>query len=313
MDDVLRRLNYSLYQLTPIHWFNNKLLFYMEKATLARLNLSESQIDLLAHRLDWDVMSGKNLSYHTVKTHYNKINWPIFIQNKYHKSIEILDLIHSEIYDNEELFCDNTIKRQYYSTYFIKNFTPLIDWNWCLINCILPDFVILNYWDTLDISQVCKYQKLSLNILRLKKYELKWDIISCKPLKEEIITEFKDFVNWLNICIHQKLSIDFIENHLIYFKYIDNCKKLLPKHQILSETFISNHILYLDMSSVCLYQNLSIQFIQTHTKNIDFEQLMLNNHYNKEGTIQIFKAQYQINNRYVYYVIADNLAVICKL
>jgi hypothetical protein len=311
-DIVIKRLSFSLYQITPITWLNNKLIFYMERETLSRLNLNDDQIDLLAHRLDWNIMSSKNLSYRIIKTHYNKINWPIYIQNKYRKTIEILDLIHDEIYDNAELFGDPNIKRQYYSTYFITNFNDLIDWNWCLAKCILPDIVLLKYWHILDIYQVCRYQKLSLNILRAKKYELKWDILSCKILEEDIVSEFKDIVNWYNVCIHQKLSIDFIESHLIYLKYIDKCSSILPQYQTLSETFIHNHIMFLNMSAVCLYQKLSLQFIKEHAKYIDFEQLLLNKHYNCEGSVQIFKAVYKVNNNPVYYVIDGDQTYLYK-
>ena len=56
---------------------------------------------------------------------------------------------------------------------------------------------------------------LSIDFLRQMKDELDWEdcISTYQRLSQKVIEEFKDYVNWWKICLHQKMSYDFMEKH----------------------------------------------------------------------------------------------------
>ncbi len=94
------------------------------------------------------------------------------------------------------------------------------------------------------------------------------DISSNYILSEEFIREFKDKLDWLLISEHQKLSMEFIEEFLENYLYLDH----LFAYQKLSESFIEKHAHYKsDWEKISLNQNLSKEFIIKH-----FDKLHLN-------------------------------------
>lgn len=56
---------------------------------------------------------------------------------------------------------------------------------------------------------------LSIDFLRQMKDKLDWEdcISTHQRLSQKVIEEFKDYVNWWKICLHQNISYDFMEKH----------------------------------------------------------------------------------------------------
>lgn len=282
---------------------DNYYLFYLPGSYLARLPLTDEQIDKLAHLLDWSILSKKELSIKIVSKYYSLIDWPVFICNGKYKSTEMMELIYDELYSNAELFCDPQVKKHYYNKYFIRRFKALVDWTWCLIKFQLPEDIILTYWNIWDKYQLCKYQRLSYNILGLFKDQLRWDLISRNTLDAQILDNFKSYIVWDIAVIYQRLNMKQINRFIHYIKAYPECKQLLPRHQYLDEQFIIKHINWLSSAILYKYQFFSVDFIIKHHKYFDLSLLMSNNYINADGRPQLFLAAFKRDKKHVYYLI----------
>lgn len=305
MNDIqIKHAKTTLISLIPGNRFvNNALILYLHPTILSAI-VPFHLIDVLSNRLDWNVISSRPIPIKYLKKYYDQINWRIYITNGHYKDIETLELIYDELYTYAELFCDPTIKKQYYNKYFLRRFGALIDWDWCIIRYQIPDDIIIKYWDIWNKYTLCKYQTLSDNIISKYKYVLRWDILSKRVLSESIMLECCDYLYW-NYIVQRPLSMQFINRCITYIKYNNECKYLLPRHQSLDEEFILKHIYWLNIECVCKYQRLSSAFIIKHANTLNFDVLMTNIYMNQDSLMQLFKASFKRGNKYVYYLIDD--------
>jgi len=270
-----------------------RLIQYVDCDTLSRLPLEDYQIDYLADYLNWDILSGRQLAGWLFVKYAEYIDWPVFLTNGYAKDVRCLTLVKHKLQENIHVFFNTYVKKMYYTPSFIITFPELIDWKWCAKHVQLADYILLRYWNKIPINILCRYQRLSNQIIEQKIHCLKWQYISRHPMSEDFMSQIAHYLNWDTIMKYQCVSMAFIE------KYQDLCSPaVVSQYQKLSEDFILKHHKWLDLKIVSRYQNLSSEFIITNYKLLDFSMLEKNTHYNKKNTIQIIK-------RYNYWYIID--------
>ena len=67
-----------------LNWF---LIDFIDSDTLSRLPLLDFQIDQLADRLNWDILSSKELAGWIFVKYKERIDWQAFLTNKHPKAI----------------------------------------------------------------------------------------------------------------------------------------------------------------------------------------------------------------------------------
>jgi len=123
---------------------------------------------------------------------------------------------------------------------------------------------------------------LDLNLIDIKKYH---DTNTMQEAPEEwiskyiykISTKYTDKTSydkvWKNVLSSNKLSEEFIENNIDHIKKIGGLGIILST-QSLSEKFILKYDL--DFDTVCQYQKLSVEFIEQHLDDINWDALSQN-------------------------------------
>ena len=102
-----------------LNWF---LLHFIDGEVLSRLPLLDFQIDQLADRLNWDIISNRELSGWIFAKYKDKINWEVFIKNKKPKQIIYLNLVRDKLHEYSYLFLDHRIRKLYYNSDFISTY-----------------------------------------------------------------------------------------------------------------------------------------------------------------------------------------------
>jgi len=257
------------------------------------LNWQDDQIDILADFLDWDIMSGRELSGRVFAAHASRIDWKVFLLNGKPKEINFLVDVADKLTANASVFLDHRVKKRYYNEPFIHVFPQLIDWKWLVKHKKLSEYLIDKFYDKFSASDISKYQSITKKLAEDRIEYINWDIASSRPLSEEVMNIAGNRLNWPMVCRHQKkLSMEFLLRHISHIHWIG-----IARYQKLAESFIVKYRQKLDMELVSKYQNLSYEFIKEFEKYLVFPALMQNKHYNKKNSIQIVS-----NGRY-YFVI----------
>lgn len=116
-------------------------------------------------------------------------------------------------------------------------------------------------------TDISKNDKLSEDLIRQFKDFIDWDLISrYQVLSETFILEFKENVNWHSISAYQTLSESFITANEDYIKW-----DIISRYQKLSERFIINNLSKLDMDKISEYQTLSDRFILNHYDKLNMK------------------------------------------
>lgn len=261
---------------------NNKLIKYLSRETLSRLPLTDFQIDCYADSLDWNIMSSKTIPGLSMIKYTNRIDWNTYLTNGKKKEISALLELKDVMNAHNNLFFDHRMKTNYYNKEFMLVFPQYVDWNWCARNKKIDDYVLLKHWSKFDINILSKYQPMSLEVQREKRYLINWKVASKWHVDESLLSEIKYLINWTVKCKKQQLSESFMSEHL---DILDIAQ--LSRYQKLSEKFIDTHLKKLNIPNVCRYQSLSVEFIKKHKDVLSFKDLTNNLHYNKPDTIQI--------------------------
>ena len=271
-------------------YLNKRLLSFLSSDVISKLPLEGFQIDELADKLNWDIMSSKELPGWIMKKYSHLIDWNTFLQNGKPKDIHALHDLKSHLYEHQDLFFNvnnrNFLHLYYNNDLFICMFPEFVDWNWCSKYKKLNDFILLKFWTRMRPILICKHQDLSEDVMREKNKHLKWRYVcSNQKLSEKFMTDFSSKLDWLQICKYQKLSEEFITQNK--FK----CSKYhICRYQTLTEEFIAENKYWVDLKAISQFQNLSIKFIHKYEDFLDMEFLAKNKNYNKPNTIQVIKS-----------------------
>lgn len=294
-----------------------QLLQFIDSDTLSRLPLEDFQIDKLSHLLNWHIISTKELKGWLFHKHRDKIDWLTFLTNGKPKEIlwlmQVKDILTKHLY----IFYLPQWKQQYYTEDFMVVFPDIVDWNWCATNIQIPEYLILRHWDKFTVDNLCKYQNLSSQIIKLKQYELKWSLLCQKPLKDDILNKYTHLLHWDSVCRYQKLSMDFIENNFMYIKATQQRIDLICKYQTLTEPFMLKYIHILNRAILSEFQLFTIEFINAHKDIFVIDKLLINKHYNDTNTPQIIKHHktgelWVINRSYIVDSTKNNTIHICQ-
>lgn len=147
-----------------------------------------------------------------------------------------------------------------------------IIWDWIVRDNKIPEDFILRYSSYFYCSDLIRYQKITLKIIKEYYNEINnlnlWDfLLNSQILSEDIILEFiEDFGKkaFISLVTNQKLSVASIER--LKDVIIFSCDKhvfydKLVRFQFLDEDFIATNISNLNYSSVLLYQRITPSLI----------------------------------------------------
>lgn len=147
-----------------------------------------------------------------------------------------------------------------------------IIWDWIVRDNKIPEDFILRYSSYFYCSDLIRYQKITLKIIKEYYNEINnlnlWDfLLNSQILSEDIILEFiEDFGKkaLISLVTNQKLSVASIER--LKDVIIFSCDKhvfydKLVRFQFLDEDFIATNISKLNYSSVLLYQRITPSLI----------------------------------------------------
>jgi hypothetical protein len=265
--------------------YNWSLLNYLDSDTLSKLPLCDFQIDALADRLNWDIMSEKKLSGWIFVKHKHRINWRAFIINSHPKELIYLDQVRDKLTENADLFLtphDKYTKYMYYTPMFMSMFPNLIDWKWCSKNIQIGDFLLNKFWNRMQPTTISKYQIMSEELMKEKASQIKWVYACRNPLSESFIKSMHHRVDWYSIAKYQKLSMSFIES---FMHVLDSYA--ISRYQDLTSEFLIKHRRWLKMPAVSQFQDMSIEYLQENIQYLTNESLLENRNYNRQNTIQI--------------------------
>jgi len=282
--------------------YNWLLLEFIDSDTLSRLPLNANHIDRYASKLNWDIMSSKQLAGWIFVKYKDKINWEHFLQNGKPKELIYLRCVKDKLQENQHLFFKASMKKMYYTVEFIAMFPEFIDWNWCVKHIKLTDFLILKYWNNFKTGIFSRYHPISMEVVEAKKHQINWSRAVKNILNEEIIDQVADLLNWDLVCKYQTLSEDFLYKHKNRIINRIVAIQNVCRYQRLSEKFILNNIRWLDREMISQYQNYSFEFLQKNISKLDLNALSRNSNFNQEGTIQI------INQKNRWYIIDESIA-----
>lgn len=254
--------------------YNYKLLAWLNPATLSKFALTDVQIIALADRLDWDVISQRALSGTVLAACGDRINWQIFIYNGKRKRLNHLDQARDVfIVKCRKIFMDMPGEwcARYYTRMFISMFPTLVQWDWCVRNVQLGDFLLEKYWNVLNKTLVSRWQKMSNTFIYDKRHQINWAALCDTELTESFMDDMHDFIDWKTVSQTQKLSESFIAKN----KAILDADRI-SRYQSLSGDFIIRHKGWLDMRNVSRWQKLSYHTIQEIIDYLDIDCLMNN-------------------------------------
>ncbi len=155
----------------------------------------------------------------------------------------------------------------------------------------LSESFIIEYHNTLSMSDISKYQKLTEDFIR--KFSDKLDpyfISEVQVLSEDFIREFKNYVRWKAISSNQKLSENFIREFQNYVCWSGICQ-----YQTLSENFIREFQDRVDWRRISFYQKLSESFVVEFKDCLDFFGTAKHQNFHPD-----FFTQYCLPNKFFY-------------
>jgi hypothetical protein len=248
--------------------YNWRLSHYLTADIISELPLSSKQIEYFDSigKINWTILSGKELSRATIEKYKHKIDWDIFFTNGKKKEILALYAIRDILNGYSHLFFEDKYKRLYYNKEFMVTFPQYIDWNWCAVNKVLDEYVIGKYWDKFNISLLSKHQAFSQKLTEEKKYSIRWQLVryGYDKLDEEFLMSMIHLLKWEAVLKHKQFS----EKNIT--RLIQHDKSLIDP--------------------ISRYQNLSLDYIMTNLTILNLDELFHNLHYNKPDSIQICKA-----------------------
>lgn len=154
---------------------------------------------------------------------------------EYKKLLEYQQLIESYSNDWDKISFFGKLSDE-----FIKLYYENINWKIMSLNLSMDENFIEKYFDKLNLRRICN-RKYSIEFLRRNKDRLDWSMITTKNYDEEILIEFIDYIDIYMCCTFQKLSENFIENHIdlfnnpVYWYY-------LFQYQKFSSEFIQRYL-----------------------------------------------------------------------
>lgn len=170
----------------------------------------------------------------------------------------------------------------------LDEYSDYIDWNLvCKYQNLREDF-IESHLDKLGLENAIFNQNLSQSFIEKHLNDIKNPILGgCKhTLSEEFMLKNKSKINWDLAIIHQKFSIESL-NEIMEDKTIKIDTTSLCTFQNLTEDFISKYSDKLDLEAVQKYQNLSYKYI---TDNISkFSKDLLDKYQNYKKNSECYK------------------------
>ena len=264
----------------------NEILELIGWDVISNWNLKEHQIDNNYHKLNWTILSTKLLTSYIMFKYSDKINWRIFLLNKYPKSINGLIPNKEKILKNSDIFHNNNIRRQYYTNNFIYYFPEVVNWKWVSRHVKLNEQNIIKYWNYLNKKLISKYQMISEQFMMTHKKELCWRQLCKKPLSSNCVIHCKNYVSWCILLKNNKYDSAILEQIKDYFY---GSSEVIASTQILSNEFIDKNCHWLDMETISEYQNISYDLLKKHINNLSLEKLLKNPNMNTANGIQIWK------------------------
>jgi hypothetical protein len=255
--------------IAPIH---NIIISYLDFTSLSYY-ADDQQIIENTDRLDWEILSTRDLSSEVVLQCSNMINWQTFLMSKHAISISILRLCKNHVMGCGPILVLPEVRHRY-TPEFISEFSVYVDWVWIVQNVKLPAHSIIKNWDYIDPNLVIIHQKIPEVLIMAKQKSLNWSLICIhQKLPISMIEVYKHRVFWNLLFIHQSLPEDFI---YIYRHSCKNYEEVIPTHNFLSEEFIAGNLSWLDINSVSQMQPLSYSFINANKTILNFELLAKN-------------------------------------
>lgn len=220
-------------------------------------NLSEEFIEEFIENIDiTSVLYYQNVSIEFVERHKHKINWrDLSYQKNYNK----------ELFERYAKYLDWLYISKYWtlSEEFIEEFQDKIEW-----------YYIGKYYEY-SVSFIRKHSdRLKTAILKTDNLELirelkdciSFDSINYLNFPEDLLIEFKDKVNWLELIKNRKLSERLLDLCNETFNprdwtWISDCQRL-------SENFIRKFQDKVHWGGVCRYQTLSEDFMEEFSEKI---------------------------------------------
>lgn len=115
--------------------------------------------------------------------------------------------------------------------------------------------------------------------------DINWELISGDiQLSEDFIRKYSHELYWVDICIYQKLSTNFMMEHEEYIDF-----QTISEYQELSEEFIKKYKDKLNWDCICKFQKLSKEFIIEMIDYIDIFYLEMNVHIIEKEVINEIK------------------------
>jgi hypothetical protein len=110
-----------------------------------------------------------------------------------------------------------------------------------------------------DWNDICKRYELDDEFIRMHGYEdeFNWDLmVQYQNLSEEILLDFEDYLDWIEVALNQRLSEDFIEDNL-YRLGSQGFMSAISRIQHLSDEFVTKYLGELDAENLLLNPNIS--------------------------------------------------------
>jgi hypothetical protein len=273
--------------------YNRVVVRGLDRGFLSGLPLTQPQIDSLAPLLDWDVISRRHLSGYNIVKHQARINWPVFIRNGHRKNILALVTTRDRLRPHAAVFMTARMQARYCTEMFMSAFPELTDWAWCTRNLPIGSYVLLKYWDSLDVPAVCAHQTLDSQVFESKAGLLDWAVL-CQnpnrlPMTEDFLAKYADYIHWDHLVTHYKIPQDLLEPYLTPAR-----GHLIARHQELTEAFILTHFIHLGSWHISRYQYLSYEFIRDHLSLLNVSQLLLNPHFNQPDRPSVLTLNKQV-------------------
>lgn len=265
------------------HDLNWRLASFIDQDILSELPLTDMQIDYLSDKLNWQIVSKKDLPRWLAIKYANKINWPIFLNNNFVKSLQFLIDIKKYIKNYINAFNSEKNKNTYYTNEFLLALPDVVDWAWCCRWIQLDTSTLLKYWNRMLIDDICQWQQLSVDIMEKKLNEINWRLaVKTTTIPITFIEYHADYFDWDQLAQYQQLPSAFWDIHMLRLD-----SKILPKYQKLNNWFILKHHRSLNIKILSQYQNFDFEFLTSHMHILDRTRLLKNNHFNKPGSVQI--------------------------
>ena len=217
----LREICNGAYHMGLNERFNNKVPYepfidYLrnEKLQLDWTDISRTidcgrhdNIIIHSHKLCWDILSKRRLSYDIFREFKHKLNW------------------------------DDLSEHSGFTEERIEEFIDKVNWDKISEHQELSEEFIDKHQDRVNWDKISEHQDLSEEFIDKHQDRVNWDKISeHQYLSEEFIDKHQGRVNWDKISEHQVLSEKFIEKHQDRVNW-----DKISEHQVLSEKFMNEH------------------------------------------------------------------------